>query len=167
MYVKVEFYSNKLKRRYWPLVFTLHKTFKKNKTKSGTSLPASLFLEILGNMCIVIIVWDFINFRINLNLFIKPLSYLAKIQENNVNISRTKRTFNMKKSFLISFKRLSVVRICLRSKRGPLILFRFYLKVQSLLSPTWLFKDDFEIEKKKVWKCETVEILILGLATLP
>ena len=81
LYVQVEVYQNILKLRCWPLVSTLYKAFLKNRNRSGTSLLTSfspwllknmfltlcstnqpnfnvrlpLLLEILGNMCIVII----------------------------------------------------------------------------------------------------------------
>ena len=81
LYAQVDVYQNILKLRWWPLAFTLCKVFLKHKKRSRTSLPASflhgfwrkifltlyfrnwtnfigwlpLHLEILGNMCIVII----------------------------------------------------------------------------------------------------------------
>ena len=81
LYGQVDVYQNILKLRWWPLAFTLCKVFLKHKKRSRTSLPTSflhgfwrkiflklyfrnwtnfigwlpLHLEILGNMCIVII----------------------------------------------------------------------------------------------------------------
>ena len=57
------------------------------------------FLEILDNMCIVIIccpACDVINFEINHNFPIKPFFYETKKSGRKCNISRTKRAFNMK-----------------------------------------------------------------------
>ena len=50
-------------------------------------------------MCIIIICCPFcdvINFKINHNFLIKPFFNITKNQDKNVNISRTKRVFNMK-----------------------------------------------------------------------
>ena len=83
--------------------FCLNKAFLRNKKRFGTSLPVSfsalflkegiainpqnlivsllLLLEILGNMCIIIIyilVYDVRNFEINLSFLIKPFSYKTK-----------------------------------------------------------------------------------------
>ena len=89
-----------LKLRCRPLAFTSNKAFLKNKKRSGSSLPASfsawflkktflmlyslnwpnfiawrpLCREILGNICIVIV----INFEINLLFLIKPFFYMTK-----------------------------------------------------------------------------------------
>ena len=66
-----------------------------------TSLPdvfISCDLEVLVNMCIVIIccpVCDLIGFEINHSFLIKPIFYITKKWEKNVNISKTKRAFNM------------------------------------------------------------------------
>ena len=83
-----------------------------------------LFLEILSNICIVIICcWfhDVINFEINHGFLIKPSFYITKTQDKNVNISRTKKTFNMKwKLVFIISEVLSIVRNCLRPESGPL-----------------------------------------------
>ena len=65
----------------------------------------SFLLEILGNMCIVIIccpVCEVINVEVNHSFLIKPFSYITKKSEKIVNISRTKTAFNMKqKEFFI------------------------------------------------------------------
>ena len=66
----------------------------------------SFLLEILGNMCIVIIccsVCEVINFEVNLSFLIKLFSYITKRSEKIVNISRRKTAFNMKQkeSFII------------------------------------------------------------------
>ena len=83
-----------------------------------------LFLEILSNICIVIICCSFpdvINFEINHGFLIKPSFYITKTQDKNVNISRTKKTFNMKwKLVFIISEVLSIVRNCLRPESGPL-----------------------------------------------
>ena len=69
-------------------------------------------------MCIATIcsqVCDVINLKVTIT-FSSP-----KSQDKKVNISRTKRAFNMKyKTFLIIFKGLSVVRNCLRLESGLL-----------------------------------------------
>ena len=73
------------------------------------------FLEILGNMYIVIIcflVFGFINSEMNLNSLIKAFPYVIKRQDKDLNILRTKRTFNMElKTFFITFKWLPTKQI--------------------------------------------------------
>ena len=77
----------------------------------------SLFLEILGNICITITcfpVCDVKKFEITFSFLIKPFSY-------DQNIRTTKSAFKTKqKSFFIVFKKLSVVRKCLRLESGSL-----------------------------------------------
>ena len=83
-------------------------------------------LEMLGNMCALIICCPFcdvIDFEINHSPLIKTFSCITKISEKNVNISRTKRAFNMKlKVFFVLFKGFSIVRNCLRPDSRPLTL---------------------------------------------
>ena len=71
-----------------------------------------LLIVILGTMCIVIIccpVCDVINFKINHSFLVKPFFYITKKSEQTVNISETKRAFNMKqKVFFIIFKEPSL-----------------------------------------------------------
>ena len=95
-----------LKLRCRPLAFTSYRAFFKNKKMSETSLRASfsgwffkkffscyilltdwlysincvwlaLLLEILGYMCLVIILYV-IKFEINLSFLIKPVSYMTR-----------------------------------------------------------------------------------------
>ena len=146
LYAQVEVYQNILKLRCWPLAFKLYKAFLKIKKVSATRFPVSfaayflekiflplysinwpnfiarllLLLELLGNMCIVIIycsTCDVINLEINLNVLIKRFFYRIKSKDKNVNISKTKRAFN--KAFFILFKGLLVVRNCLRPESRP------------------------------------------------
>ena len=66
-------------------------------------------------MCIVTICCPACD--VNFSLLIKPY----QSHDKNVNISRTRRPFNMKlKAFSMTFKELSVVRIFLRPKSGHL-----------------------------------------------
>ena len=58
-----------------------------------------LLLEILGNMCVAVTfcpACDILKFEISHSFLIKPFSTKLKCQDKNVNISRTKRVFNMK-----------------------------------------------------------------------
>ena len=64
-----------------------------------------LLLEILGNMCIVIIrcpVCDVINFENNISFLNKPFFDIIKSQDKNVYISRMKKAF---KVGLLPFKK--------------------------------------------------------------
>ena len=91
-----------------------HINLKKNKLRSGTSLPTSfstqflkkslpyvLFwlpfpLEILGNIWIVIIclpVCDGINFEINLSFFIKAFSYMTNKSGQTFKYLRNENSF--------------------------------------------------------------------------
>ena len=74
-----------------------------------------LLLETLDNFYIATIccpVCDVINFEINLGFFIKPFFYKTKKSWQSLNISRTKKNFNMKqKAFFIVFKVLSLKKI--------------------------------------------------------
>ena len=76
-----------------------------------------LFLEILGNICIIITcfsVCDIKKFEITFSFLTKPFSF-------DQNVRTTKRAFKIKqKSFFIVFKKLSVVRKCLRLESGSL-----------------------------------------------
>ena len=74
-----------------------------------------LFVEILGNMCIVIIycpVCDVINCEVNLCFLSNCFPKWPKSRGKIVNIWRTERFFlhEIKKAFFINFKGLSVVR---------------------------------------------------------
>ena len=66
-----------------------------------------LLLEILGNMCIIIVCWpgcDVINSKINLIFLINLFLYRTK-KVKNLNILRMKRAFKVKwKTFFIIFK---------------------------------------------------------------
>ena len=109
--VQVEVCQNILKLRCWSLAFTSYKNFFLRKKRGQELVSVSprhilhdfrrnilltlnfikwptfiawlpLLLEILGNMCIVIIscsVCDVINFKINQSLLIKPFSYITKM----------------------------------------------------------------------------------------
>ena len=58
-----------------------------------------VILWTLANMCIVIIclpVCDVITFEINTSFYIKPLTWMTKIQVKNLHIWTTDRAFNMK-----------------------------------------------------------------------
>ena len=105
LYVQVKVYQNILKLRRCPLVFTVHKAFLKNQ-KRGLELVSMIYflhdfeekcflryilltdqvslplvLEILGDMCIVIICCpdcNVINFGINLNFLIRPFFFITK-----------------------------------------------------------------------------------------
>ena len=107
LYVHVEGYQNILKLGCRLLGFTWHKAFLKNKKKSEISFPTPfshgfcrkisltlyfinwpnfivwwpLLLEMLDNMCIVIILFSRLwrhNFESNLCFLIKPFSHLTK-----------------------------------------------------------------------------------------
>ena len=107
LYDQLKVYQNILKLRCWPLASTLNKTFLKNQEMPWTCLPNSfsawflrkiflvlylinwpnfiawlpLILEILGNLCILIIccpACEVINFGINHSFLIKWFSYIAK-----------------------------------------------------------------------------------------
>ena len=87
-----------------------------------------LLLEILGNICIVIICcW--------VNLFIRQFFYVTKKSGRSLIISTTKRAFNIKsKSFFIIFKGLLLNQIKLTSLEGeiPTLSFLCELKLFSL-----------------------------------
>ena len=54
---------------------------------------------------ICFLVFGLINSEVNLNSVIKAFPYVIKRQDKDLNILRTKRTFNMKlKAFFITFK---------------------------------------------------------------
>ena len=121
LYEQVEFYQNILKLSCWPLAFTLYKVFFEktclqlislphfmrdfwrkillalyliNRPSSIASLP--LLLQILGNMCIVIIfcpVCDVINFEINHSFFIKPFFYITKKSGQKCKHLKNKKSF--------------------------------------------------------------------------
>ena len=58
-----------------------------------------LILDVLANMCIVIIccpAYDVINLEINRSFLIKSFSYKPKSQTKIVNILRSKRAFHMR-----------------------------------------------------------------------
>ena len=128
-----------LKLNCWPFAFTLYHTLKKKRSPELVSIPhfpynfwrkisltlyfinwsnaivwLPLIFEILGNICIVIsycLICDVINFEINHGFFIKPFFHITKRSGQNINISGTKRAFNMNiKAFFIIFKVLSIVR---------------------------------------------------------
>ena len=86
-----------------------------------------LLLEILGNMCIVMIrypVCDVINFEINHNFVIKPFFYIMKKSEQKCKYLKNGRTFNMKqKAFFVILKRLSIARNCLEPGSWPLSIY--------------------------------------------
>ena len=92
----------------------------------------TLFLEILGNTCIIIIscpVCDVINFKINQSFLTQPFFYITK-KSGEKYISRRKRVFNMKKkAFGIIFKGLLIVRNCLRPESGPLMFIKANLNI--------------------------------------
>ena len=70
-----------------------------------------LHIEILGNMCIVIIC-GVINFENNHSFLIKQYFYITKNRDKNINISRPKRGFNMKqKAFFFTYKEIWIVRM--------------------------------------------------------
>ena len=81
---------------FWRKIFLM--LYSINWLNFIVSLP--LLLEILGNMCIVIIyfpVYDVMNFEKNLRFLIKQFFYMTKkSQDKNLNISRTKRVFRVK-----------------------------------------------------------------------
>ena len=57
-----------------------------------------MFLEILGNMCIVIIcflAYDVTIFEIMFKFLIKAFFYITKKSGQNLNILRTKRAFEV------------------------------------------------------------------------
>ena len=122
--VYAQVYENILKLSCWP-VFTLCKAFLKNKRRSGTRRSSPHFLldfwrkvfltiyfnwlnfiawlllliQIMDKMCITIIfclVCHVISFEINFSFLIKLFFEITKSQDKNVNISRTKRAFNVK-----------------------------------------------------------------------
>ena len=62
------------------------------------------------------------DFGIIIDLLIKLILYLVKKSRENINISKTRKAFKIKrKTFVIIFKGLSVVRNCLRPESGPII----------------------------------------------
>ena len=59
----------------------------------------AFILEILENMCLVIICYpacEVINFEIKLSFLIKLFSYTAKKQDKSLNTLKTKTAFNIK-----------------------------------------------------------------------
>ena len=79
-------------------------------------------------MCIVINccpVCDVINFEIILSLLIKPFFYITKTLRQNVNISRTKRAFNMTLKAFSSFLKSSQLSGIASNEEGSL---RSYLR---------------------------------------
>ena len=73
----------------------------------------SLLLEILVNMCIVVIccpVFDFINFEINLNFLINPFSYMTKMSEQKFKHLQ-KKLFRWNKHFSSFWRRFQLPEI--------------------------------------------------------
>ena len=87
-----------------------------------------LLLEILENMCIVIVCFpscDFINFEINL-LEINQAVFLLdqQVKTKVLNVMRMKRVLKVKqKAFLIIFKKLSDAKNCLNPQSSSLTYF--------------------------------------------
>ena len=95
--------------------YLIYHAFLKNKKKSRTSFPTSflhdfwrkifltlcyiawlLLLEILGNMCIVIIccpVCDVINFEINQSFLIKPFFFITKMSGQKCKYLKNEKSF--------------------------------------------------------------------------
>ena len=123
LYLPVEIFPKILKLRCWSLTFTLHKTILKRGlelvllplfphyfwTKIYLTLYfinwpnfiawLPLLLEIMGKTFIAVICCpgcDAINFQINITFLSSRSSKKPKSQNKTVNISRTKRAFNMK-----------------------------------------------------------------------
>ena len=113
---------NILKSWRWPLAFTLHKAFLKTKIDlqlvslprfshnferkkilvlhflklPNFNAPLPLLLEILDNLCLVIIccpVCDVKNFEINLALRIKPFAYIFKTSQEKIQYLKNKKRF--------------------------------------------------------------------------
>ena len=112
----------------------------------------SLFLEILGNICITITcfpVCDVKKFEITFSFLIKPFSY-------DQNIRTTKSAFKTKqKSFFIVFKKLSVVRKCLRLESGSLNSLKSVQKyrrnLSKLLSYQLIFIKNWLASFYRIW----------------
>ena len=80
---------------------------------------------VLGNMCIVItccLVYDVMNFEINHTFLIKPFYCITRKSGQKCKYLKNEKSFSheIKKHFFIIFKVLSIVRNCLRPKRGSL-----------------------------------------------
>ena len=74
-------------------------------------------------MCIAINCWpvcDVINFEIILSLLIKPFFYITKTLRQNVNISRTKRAFNITLKAFSSFLKSSQLSVIASNEEGRL-----------------------------------------------
>ena len=93
-------------RKIFPMLYSI------NWPNSILTLP--LILEILGNMCIIIIcfsVYDVINFETNLSVRFKCVFLMAKKK-----LGQKSKYLKNEKTFLA--KRLPVARNCLCSERG-------------------------------------------------
>ena len=79
----------------------------------------------IGQYVIAIVCYpacDVINFEIYLGFLVKRFSYMNKIQNKNLNVSRTKKLSGWnKKAFFIIFKGLSIARNRLRHDSTPLM----------------------------------------------
>ena len=83
-----------------------------------------LLVEILMNICIATVCepgCDVIIFEVDFIFLIKPIFYIPKSLEKNLNILRTKRAFKVKqKAFFTIFKGPSVAKNFFRHESGPL-----------------------------------------------
>ena len=137
LYVHFEIYENILKLKCWLLTFTWYKAlplyhflydfWRKMFLLYSINWPIfidwlPLLLEILGNICIVIIcypVCDIINLETKLSFLIKLFSGMTK---------KSFETKSMKlRAFFIIFKGLSLAINCLRSDIEPLTQNRFLI----------------------------------------
>ena len=135
LYVHVKVYQVILTLRCRSLAFTSYKTLLKIKKKSGTgllasfsvwflmknsyvllidqiSLPDCLYFLICWAICVILYFPDrdeITKFEINLNFPTSSFNKWTKKSGQNLNIFRTKKTFQMKqKPFFITFKELFI-----------------------------------------------------------
>ena len=134
LYIQVKVYQNILKLTCWPLVFALYiKLFQKRKRGLElVSLPYflhdfrgkifltlyfinwpnfigwfPLLLEILFNMCILIIycsLFDVMNFEMHLTFAIKPFFYITKKSGQKCKYLKNQKNFQHFSSFLKDFQ---------------------------------------------------------------
>ena len=96
-------------RRLIPDLFLLLKKKQYNTIKTNFKTFQTVDSKIFSILIICCPVCDVINFKINHSFLVKPFFYITKKSEQTVNISETKRAFNMKqKVFFIIFKEPSL-----------------------------------------------------------
>ena len=103
-----------------------------------------LLLEILGNICIVIVCWegcDVMKFEWALSFLSSRFATWWKSHDKNLNILRGKRAFQVTlKVFFTIFKGLSVAKNCLRPESAPLNMMIVVTETMRSLSRTFILE---------------------------